>query len=736
MPRDAQSQIDGDTQFMGISPRLDAGSLPAGMASEARNMRFRNGVAATRKGVYKPSWINNLTPEIDNRVRPFGEVHGVGVFRNPDSNLEFVVIAADGKAYYTRQGNNPIELALPTGVVLVGEVNFTQAFNKLIMFRGEDFAPLVMTSEDTGFEDMIEQWDATKAYAVSDEVAFGPLVSVSGLTFSPGLPLSGVVTGTATVTTGAAHGFVTGADVTIAGANEPEFNGRFSITKTSDTTFTYFTSSSNSAATGTITATNNKEYYSCSTITSAGESPSTASGKWTQLSTIMPNASHGVHVANRIIVPTKYDASSTAYGNKRDFIAVSDALDHAHTFFNQLFRINFGSNSEVVDLLVFDENRVLIMKTLDVHMMTGFIVTDANGTLTNSASVQPVIQNYGVPNRGASVVVGSNVFFYASRRGIVSMAQTEQSKVRGVDLPLSEAIQPLIDRIDARNESKIRLAYWDNKLWVACPIDGGNNGENNALLVYDFLNQAWVSHDNGNAIKPKEFFVAEYNNSQRLFYIGTDGFINLVEEQYEGDDVADLSKLDGVTTEQISSYLLTRGYGQPSVDHKSYRTATVNIKTWNPQYTIKARPDGVEEGQTLCTDRTKSRLNYYRPFDAAPFTPTNANLDHATPYREDYSVALINANEFSLTSEADEELTTEGGDLIYQEAYDPTEADRLNLGSGVQLDRMQETMEPFALTPRMGRYTQLEITNTQGRIELTQANLTSNQGDRTITVKS
>jgi hypothetical protein len=727
MPRDAQSQIDGDTQFMGISPRLDAGSLPAGMASEARNMRFRNGVAATRKGVYKPSWINNLTPEIDNRVRPFGEVHGVGVFRNPDSNLEFVVIAADGKAYYTRQGNNPIELALPTGVVLVGEVNFTQAFNKLIMFRGEAFAPLVMSSEDTGFEDMIQQWDSTSAYAVSDEVAFGPLVSVSGIAFS---------SGTATVTTSAAHGFITGADVTIAGANETEFNGRFAITKTSDTTFTFTTTSSNSAATGTITATNNKEYYSCSTITSAGESPSTASSKWTQLSTIMPNASHGIHVANRIIVPTKYDASSTLYGNKRDFIAVSDALDHAHTFFNQLFRINFGSNSEVQDLLVFDENRVLIMKDLDVHMMTGFIVTDANGTLTNSASVQPVIQNYGVPNRGASVVVGSNVFFYASRRGIVSMAQTEQSKVRGVDLPLSEPIQPLIDRIDARNESKIRLAYWDNKLWVACPIDGGNNGENNALLVYDFLNQAWVSHDNGTAIKPKEFFVAEYNNSQRLFYIGTDGFINLMEEQYEGDDVADLSKLDGVTTEQISSYLLTRGYGQPSVDHKNYRTATVNIKTWNPKFTVKARPDGVEEGQTLCTDRTKSRLNYYRPFDAAPFTPTNANLDHDTPYREDYSVALINANEFSLTSEADEELTTEGGDLIYQEAYDPTEADRLNLGSGVQLDRMQETMEPFALTPRMGRYTQLEITNTQGRIELTQANLTSNQGDRTITVKS
>lgn len=722
MPRDAQSQVDGDTQFVGISPRLDAGSLPAGMASEARNMRFRNGVAATRKGVYKPSWINNLTPEIDNRVRPFGEVHGVGVFRNPDSNLEFVVIAADGKAYYTRQGNNPIELALPTGVVLVGEVNFTQAFNKLIMFRGESFAPLVMSSEDTGFEDMIEQWDATKVYAVSDEVAFGPLVSVSSITFS---------NGTATVTTSASHGYVTGADVTIAGANESEFNGRFAITKTSDTTFTFTTTSSNSAATGTITATNNKEYYSCSTITSAGESPSTASSKWTQLSTIMPNASHGVHVANRIIVPTKYDASSTLYGNKRDFIAVSDALDHAHTFFNQLFRINFGSNSEIVDLLVFDENRVLIMKTLDVHMMTGFIVTDANGTLTNSASVQPVIQNYGVPNRGASVVVGSNVFFYASRRGIVSMAQTEQSKVRGVDLPLSEPIQPLIDRIDARNESKIRMAYWDNKLWVACPLDGGNSGENNALLVYDFLNQAWVGHDDGTAIKPKEFFVAEYNNAQRLFYIGTDGFINLVEENYEGDEVADLSKLDGLKNENISSYLLTRGYGQHSVDHKSYRTATVNIKTWNPKFTVKARPDGVEEGQTLCTDRTKSRTDYYRPFDAAPFDVSNKNGDIAAPYREDYSVELDVPLD-ALLAEDGSVLTTQAGGTV----LDESSVEGFSLGDGVYLDRMQETMEPFALTPRMGRYTQLELTNEQGRVELTQANLTSNQGDRTITVKS
>ena len=163
MPRDQKQVADGDTRWSGIAPRLDPASLPEGMASEARNMRFRNGVAESRKGMHKAPWVNALTPEIDSKVRPFGEVHGVGVFRNP-KNLEFVIIAADNTVYYTRQNNNPVELTLPTGVTITGTVTFTQAFNKMVMWRGEDFAPLVMSSEDTGFEDLVGQWDSTLAY--------------------------------------------------------------------------------------------------------------------------------------------------------------------------------------------------------------------------------------------------------------------------------------------------------------------------------------------------------------------------------------------------------------------------------------------------------------------------------------------------------------------------------------------------------------------------------------------
>ena len=798
MPRNARHTASGDTQFMGMAPRLDPVSLPEGMAHEARNCRFRHGVAETRKGLYKCPWVNNITPELDSKVRPFGEIHGVGVFRNPN-NLEFVLIAADNNVYYTRQNNNPIKLALPSPIKITGRVTFIQAFNKMVMYRGKDFAPLVMTSEDTGFADMIQQWDSTASYAENDEVAFGPLLSVSHsastllnadindtattitLKSTAAFPASGTFTidsetclytgvsgdtltgltrghsgttaashtagatvnitgdgityagGVATVTTSSSHGYETGADVTIAGATEAEFNGRHYITKVNTTQFTFETTSTNTAATGTITVTNNEDYYRVSDSggTSAGESPSTTSSKWAKLSTIMPTATHGVFIANRIVAPTTFDSDGGTYGSKRDFVAVSDALSVSKTFFDQVFRVNYGSDDEILDAVAYDENRLLVMKEKSVHMITGFIVTDTSATLGNSVSIQPIIHNYGVSGRDATVVVGGDVYFYASRRGVVSLAQTEEAKVRGVDIPLSEPIQPLIDRIDVRYESNVRLAYWDSKLWVACPIDDGSSG-NNAILVYDFLNKAWASHDSGDAVKPKEFFTATYNNAQRLFIVGEDGYISLLEENWAGDDVQDLTEGDGLKQQDIEFYLLTRGYHETDIDHRDFKQASVSLATWNPKYTIKALTDGVGESQTLTADREKDRTKYYRPFDAEPWSRNNSSDDFNTPYREDYSVPL-DLDRGVLTLENGDMLAMESGNGILSEDG----VGGFNLGTaGVVFSRMQETLEAFSLAPRKGRYSQIEITNTQGNMHVSQAVITNQQGDRTINVKS
>ena len=61
---------------------------------------------------------------------------------------------------------------------------------------------------------------------------------------------------TATVTTTSPHGLATGREVTIAGANEADYNGDFTITVTDASEFTYTVSGSpTTPATGTITYT-------------------------------------------------------------------------------------------------------------------------------------------------------------------------------------------------------------------------------------------------------------------------------------------------------------------------------------------------------------------------------------------------------------------------------------------------------------------------------------------------
>ena len=144
--------MDGDQGWMGINSRLDPASLKPGFATDAENARFRNGVAESRLGVVKPACFNNTNPALyGSEIRSWGTVYGVGVFRDPDST-EYLLIAAGGNVYYSRQGNLPRQITLPTGVKVLSECTFTQAFDQVIMFRGDHFAPLVMADLDTGFE--------------------------------------------------------------------------------------------------------------------------------------------------------------------------------------------------------------------------------------------------------------------------------------------------------------------------------------------------------------------------------------------------------------------------------------------------------------------------------------------------------------------------------------------------------------------------------------------------------
>ena len=718
---------DGDSGFSGINGRLDPASLPPGVAAHAENCRFRNGVAESRKGVAKPAWCNNIEPALTgDDINPFTNVYGAGVFRDPDS-VEYILLAVDGDVHFTRQNNESRKLLMPDGVEIHSDVSFTQAFNKVIMFRGRRLAPLVLSDIDTGFEDMVDHWDSAEAnYAEGDEVAWGPWVTISSATHSAG---------TVTVTTPSDHNYITGMDLTVKDANEADYNGRFNITVTSATTFTYqiTTAPSSNTATGTIQVSNMADYWGANASPNnpaAGDEPSSSSTKWAQQSDIMPNADSGIYVQNRIAVITSYDQGTFGYGAKADMVFLSDILDHKHTFFSNQLRINQGDDAVLVDLVRMNENQVLAFKDKSVSIITGIVVGDGN-TLGQSISQETLIGNYGLAARGAATMVGTDCYFYASRRGVLSITQTSQNKARGIDVPLSESIQSIIDRVDSRHESKIRMVNWDSKLYVALPLDDGTNG-NNAIAVYDFISRSWSSLDLGAAIKPKEFFKATVSGTERLFFTSEDGYVNLVEEDEAGDHVADSAAPNKVKTSAVAFKLKTRGYHAQDLNHRFFRTARLSLATNNPRYSVNLLMDGVEESQALGSNLTKSNTEYYRPWDAEPYSVSNANDDHATPYRQDYSMEATEGGGNGIIMEDGNSLLQESGISFEQEQL----STEITIGSGFSPWRFQETLEPFSLSVREGRYGQIEITNDQGRIQVKQVTMTTASGSRTISAKA
>lgn len=101
------------------------------------------------------------------------------------------------------------------------------------------------------------------------------LLTVEGHTVGSDISVSSITqtSGTATCTTGSAHGFATNEWVYIEGANEAGYNGIVQVTVTSTTTFTYTVASGTaSPATGTITATSqNKSFISQTNQQLAGQ---------------------------------------------------------------------------------------------------------------------------------------------------------------------------------------------------------------------------------------------------------------------------------------------------------------------------------------------------------------------------------------------------------------------------------------------------------------------------------
>lgn len=416
----------------------------------------------------------------------------------------------------------------------------------------------------------------------------------------------------------------------------------------------------------------------------------------------IPNASTGLFFANRLLIP-----------HSKDLVAASDFLNYTrYQPVMSNFRINQGSEDELVSLVRINNSTIACFKTNSIYIVSNIYGNMADITLDE------VTREYGAVGKNSIVQVGDDVVFLSSKKGVTSLGVAQHGKVSAVDVPMSEPIQPLIDRINWNAASGAATAYHNNRLYMAVPLDGSSSSQNNnAILVFDYLAGGWAGYDTGSAINVKQFLETTHQGKRRLFFLDTDGFINLYDDALtECGFVDELPKstdsahadFGNIEIEQISDEIITRGYTAGDISSKKWQSAEVQLATNDPSFTINAQFDGPEEDNLeLVGNQTFSRTKYDRPFDKADYVESMAGDDFMTKYRQDYSV--------NLATEIDLPDGVGASDNI---GFDP--------------DLHQQSQNRYRYRGE-GRYVQLKVANTNGRAEIVATKVGATPGQNLTT---
>ena len=550
MPDD-QTIVEGDAGFLGMASRLNPLQLQPGMVQYCENMRLDRGVAQPRKGAKRLG--DGIANEAQPLTFPFalnakaiirtvysGGILASGVFSSPNYNdaNEYIVLCGTFSAFLYRQDEVIEEIFYPENDTASDEIlDFTddvsciQAFNRFYLLREAD-------ASLPGWG-----WQYTTASGIA----------VSGTTATINVP---------------AHGYVVGQRVRIEEGNVAAFAGHeFDILSATTNNFTIEVPSgtaSDIVAGISIRRVKPPLWWDGST----GEFTRADAGVPVEGVTYkrLRSCAWAAYIGNRLWIP-----------DGRDTVAISDVLDpDLYDPFFQSFRANQGSNDFLVAIhpwvegqaLVFMRNSIWLANLTDTSNATGdtFTVDSAVSRLTL------LTDEIGCVARRSVVTAGQFVFFL-SDSGVYRLDTQLDLKLRANTQPLSDAIADQIDEINTEYAYAAVGRWWNNRYYLAVPI-GDTAESNNALFIWNALNQQWESRDTY-SISLNELLVAGYDLQRRLFAASRTGSLFLLDENEYGDDVP-FANDEGLYTE-ITSELITRRYGWGSLNTKRLTRAKASV---------------------------------------------------------------------------------------------------------------------------------------------------------------
>lgn len=405
----------------------------------------------------------------------------------------------------------------------------------------------------------------------------------------------------------------------------------------------------------------------------------------------LPPFSHGLYAGNRLLV-VNLRATDPALAEEAqvvkdtvfasDYGTTADCLSGDRIYNN--FRINQGSRDSLVGLHLFGETTVVCFKEASVSAV--FNVTGNNAAVSANAVLRTVTSEYGLRAPRAVAQVGAELWFLAHRHGVMALVQTATNQLQCKPEPVSTAIDPLIARINWEHADHACMATWDNKVYLAVPLDDATT--NDTVLVFDRVTNQWCGRDTLNGLTIFSWLKMPYAGVERLMFISDTGYVCLYEDGLLDQVPGEAGAWSGAS---VDAWVKTRGYGGREAGRKQFGKAMLNLATWWPTYSLTAHVEGVGEERALITSRSRSNVAYDRPAGRADWDDTNVDDDFHDAYRQDYAMIVG--------------------------------ADGLAVGpSGLTGDLHQE-QEVGANVFRTGRHCQLKLTVERGRAELVNASV-------------
>ena len=550
-------------------------------------------------------------------------IYGSGTFSDPnsDNNESYILLASDTSlsavkvsSFTSGQTINPTSYTIPyaSGVDISEDVEILQAFNKVILFRKGQTAlecdlSINKVDANTSADVASTAIVAGRTYKIqttgnSDFTTIGASANTVGVVFVAHKSTTGtgtvreypqfteVPSGVYTQVESVASTNVSSAadkTVTMAGVN---YTNLTKLKVGQELTVTVSNMTGLSASPADVVKVSSIDLENENFKFFADVTPS-QTGKHVTVQTPLPQGLGFIHMPapefgilhqRRLIVPYQYDPdNSNASRNVYDEVIVSDILDNnTYDKIYASFRFNAGSTDFTVGIVSFTEDSILIFNKNSIHRVSGT-------TNPLNATSQILTDEIGATARRSIVQVGKNVFFL-SDNGVYSLEFLDEYNLRGTQTPLSESIQATIDRINRRLSDKSVAAYFDNRYYLAVPLDSSPGADdadvNNALLVYNFLTQSWESIDQINTSPVFEYtnlVIAGKGDRRGLYVVNNDGGVHLIagnEAEFSnnarnGNDtvITEIGQTDS-TSILIDGEMKTRMYVFNDIDRKKFNS--------------------------------------------------------------------------------------------------------------------------------------------------------------------